>query len=262
MKTLQTHHLRMKQNRRRKWIVFCTIFGFLLVIVLLGYLFLFSPVFKVKSIEISQTRILDSVVIRQGIQKILGQGFVLGPLVVSDNILFVPINQINGYLKGLPAIETFSQNRSFFSGILKINIQEREIAGILKQSFGRSYYFDKNGILFAEALDSEGNMILTIENNSERQFNLGNCILEVAPFQELMDIIRLLGDNFSENHVKLQKDKLEIVVTLDSGKETFLYLNADNLTQTLSVLTYFIQNNFSFDLEYLDLRYLPNVYYK
>jgi hypothetical protein len=253
----------MKQNRRRKRIIFSSIFGFLLVILLLGYLFLFSPVFKIKNIEISQTRITDSNVIRQDIQKILDQGVILGPLVITNNILFVPVIQINDYLRGLPAIAIFSQDRGFFSGILKINIQEREVTGVLKQASGGGYYFDKGGVIFSNtADDTEGEMFFTIENNLNRQFDLGDRILEGGSFQELMNIVQLMNDNFFSNRVKLQKDKLEISVTLHDDKETSFYLNVDNLSQTLSVITYFIQNNFNFDLEYLDLRYLPNVYYK
>ncbi len=262
MKTLQAHHLKMKRSRRRKRMVFCVIFGFLLVIILLGYLFLFSPVFKIKDVEVNQTHILDPIIIQQGLQTILNRGFILGPLVVNNNILFIPTAQISDYLKSFSAIESFSQDRSFFPGALKINIQEREVVGILKQPVAKNYYFDKNGIIFSEAPDSEGGALPIIESGLNRSFDLGNCILESASFQALMRIIQLLDDNFSSASVKLGKDKSEIVVTLDNGKEMPLYLNLNNLSQTYSVLTYFIQNNFNFNLEYLDLRYLPNVYYK
>jgi hypothetical protein len=262
MKTLQAHHLKMKRNRRRKRLIFSFIFGFLLAIVLLGYLFLLSPVFKIKKIEVSQTHVLDSIVIKQGIQMILNQGFIFGPLIVDNNILFIPNRQINDYLKGFSVIESYVQNKNIFSRVLKIDIQEREIAGILKQPVAKNYYFDKDGIIFSEAPDSEGEVLPIIESGLNRSFDLGSRILELTSFQELMRVVQLLDDNFPNTQVKLGKDKSEIILMLDNGKEMSLYLNLNNLSQTYSVLSYFIQNNFDFNLEYLDLRYLPNVYYK
>jgi hypothetical protein len=262
MKTLQAHHLKMKRNRKRKRLIFCSIFGSLLIIVLLGYLFLFSPVFKIKKIEINQTHVLDPIITQQGVQTILNQGFILGPLIVDNNILFIPNRQINDYLRDFSVIEDYIQNKNIFSRVLKIDIQEREIAGILKQSVAKNYYFDKNGIIFSEAPDIEGEVLPVIESSLNRSFDLGSRILELTSFQGLMRIVQLLDDNFSNTHVKLGRDRSEIVLILDNGKEMPLYLNLNNLDQIYSVLSYFIKNNFDFNLEYLDLRYLPNVYYK
>lgn len=105
-------------------------------------------------------------------------------------------------------------------------------------------------------------MLLIIENELGKDFNLGNCILDASSFIELMEIARFFEDNFQLDKIKLQVEKIEIIVTLDNNHQTTFYLETDNLNQIYSVLNYFIQNNFDFNLEYLDLRYLPNVYYK
>ncbi|HNW96683.1 MAG TPA: hypothetical protein PLQ44_01750 [Candidatus Paceibacterota bacterium] len=262
MKTLQSHHLKARQNQKRKRVVLCCFIGFLLFIVLLGYLVLFSSIFKIKIVEVTSTRILDSKTIQQGIQKILDQGCVWGPLVIKNNVLFIPANQIDDYLRGFPVVESFSRNKGFFARSLGVDIREREAIGVLKQSVGGNYYFDKNGTLFIEAPDSEGGIIIGIENNSSHQFNAGDHVLEENSFGNLMNITKLLDDNFLSNRIELKDDKIQIVVKINDTKEVPLYFDANDLNRSYSVLTYFIQNSFNFNLEYLDLRYLPNVYYK
>jgi cell division septal protein FtsQ len=262
MKTLQSHHLKARQNQKKKRVVLYCFLGLLLLIILLGYLVLFSSVFKIKSVEVTSTKILDSIIIQQEVQRILDQGRAWGPLVIKNNIFFIPANQINDYLKGIPVIESFSCTEGFFTKRLKINIQEREAIGVLKQTVGEDYYFDKNGNLFIEAPDSEGAIIIGVENNSSHQFNIGNRILERESFRDLMNIVKLLDDNFLSNRVELKDDKIEIVAKINDDKEVSFYFDSNDLNRSYSVLSHFIQNNFNFDLEYLDLRYLPNIYYK
>lgn len=262
MKTLQSHHLKARQNQKRKRVVLYCFIGFLLLIVLLGYLVLFSSIFRIKIVEVTSTRVLDATVIQQGIQKILDQGYVWGPLVVRNNILFIPADQIDDYLRGFPIVESFSRDKGFFTKSLRVDIKEREAIGVLKQSVGGNYYFDKNGTLYIEAPDSEGGIIIGIENSSSHQFSAGTRILEENSFGNLMNIIKLLDDNFLSNRIELKDDKIQIVVKINDSKEVPLYFDANDLSRSYSVLTYFIQNNFNFNLEYLDLRYLPNVYYK
>jgi len=225
------------------------------------YLFLFSGVFKIKNIEINQTKMIDLTILQQGVSDILKQGAILGVIVVPDNILFVPTERINNFLKSFSGIENFSWHKNIFSPSLKFNIEEREIAGVLRHR-DKSYYFDKNGIIFIEAPASEGEMFLIIQSELDRNFDIGARILEAEEFKDLLSIIKLFNEKFDLNNIKLQKDKIEIKANLDNGHQTLFYLEADNLKQTHLVLVYFIQNNFDFNLEYLDLRYLPNVYYK
>lgn len=241
--------------------IFSYIFGSLVVLGAVIYLFLFSKVFEVKNIEINQTKMIDLTMLQQGISDILKQGAILGVIVVPDNILFMPTERIDNFLKSFSGIENFSWHRNIFSRKLKIDIQEREIAGILKDR-EKNYYFDKSGIVFAEAPSSEGGMFLIIENELNRSFDIGNCILEADAFKDLLSIVGLFNDNFDLNQIKLQKDKIEITAGLDDGHQTLFYLEIDNLKQIYSVLAYFIKNDFNFSLEYVDLRYLPNVYYK
>lgn len=262
MKTLQSHHLKERRKKKKKLMIFSFIFSFLIILGGLIYFLLFSEIFKIKDIKISEIKMADLTAIQQGLKNILNQGSVLGFLVVSDNILFMPSERINNFLKDFPVIESFSWERSIFSRSLRIVIKEREVAGILKKDDSLSYYFDKKGIIFAEAPSSEGGMLLIIENELGKDFNLGNCILDVNSFTELMNIAKFFEDNFQLDKIKLQVEKIEIIATLDNNHQTTFYLETDNLNQIYSVLTYFIQNNFDFNLEYLDLRYLPNVYYK
>ena len=262
MKTLQAHHLKIKQKRRRKIMFFSCFLGLLIIFSGIVYFFLFSEIFKIKNIEINQIKIIDLNIVKSGLENILKQGSVLGFLVVSDNILFMPSERINNFLKDFPAIESFSWKKNIFSRSLKVDIKERENIGILRQKEDKNYYFDKNGILFIEAPSSEGGMFLIIENELNYNFNLGNRILEMEPFNNLISIINFLNDNFQLHHIKLQLDKIEIVASLVNSHQILFYLETDNLNQIHSVLSYFVKNNFDFNLEYLDLRYLPNVYYK
>ena len=262
MKTLQNHHLKERQKRRRKIIFFSWFFSFLIISGSLIYFLLFSGIFKIKDIKISEIKMADLAVIQQGLKNILNQGSVLGFLIVSDNILFIPSERINNFLKDFPVIESFSWERKIFSRSLDIVIKEREVVGILKKDDGLSYYFDKKGVIFAEAPSSEGGMLLIIENELGKDFNLGSRVLDINSFMELMNMVKFFEDNFQLDKIKLQVEKIEVTITLDNNHQTIFYLESDNLKQIYSVLNYFIQNNFDFNLEYLDLRYLPNVYYK
>ena len=105
---------------------FSCFLGLLIIFSGIVYFFLFSEIFKIKNIEINQIKIIDLNIVKSGLENILKQGSVLGFLVVSDNILFMPSERINNFLKDFPAIESFSWKKNIFSRSLKVDIKERE----------------------------------------------------------------------------------------------------------------------------------------
>lgn len=233
----------------------------LFVLVGIGYLLFLSPVFKIKEIAISGSQDISPDEIRNNL--------------ICDNIIFVTSGSIkNQLLEKFPEILDLKVRKNLFKGILEVNIQEREIVGILckedpafaEATAGTCFYFDKEGIVFKMAPNTSGSLITSIKDYSGKDFKLGDSILD----KNFIDNVLVIRDNllqkmgikvFSFDIESYPTEKLRVV----TGESWYILfsLQRDIKSQLLALkvaLDEKIQNRMS--LEYVDLRIENRIYYK
>ena len=143
---------------------------------------------------------------------------------------------------------------------------EQEIGIICKENTGNCFYFNKDGIIFKDALLTSGGLILLIKDYSEKDYRLWDKILD----KSFLDILLYAKDElFSKMSLRaasfdIESFPIEIlrVVTNESWYILFS-LKRDIKSQLLALkvaLDEKIENRMS--LQYIDLRIENRIYYK
>lgn len=268
--------------KRKKSKVFLVIFIVLIVFGGLGYLVIYSPVFKIKQIKISGIeRFSESEIISQLKSSVANQSEFnkfLGP----DNILswFKGVGNLN---KNYPIFENFAIQKSLLSRTIEITVKERERFGAwcpsplkdnssLEVNGGASqsskgegcWWFDKSGIVFDEAPYTEGFLINKVNDYSGRTLKAGDLVLPDNFFQNflkvyiVLDKVGLKTSNLSLDNLDSQEIILE---ASDNSPKIYFSLRFDP-SFSISGLNSLKQDLGLDRLLYIDLRTENRVYYK
>ena len=250
--TAKTNRFIKKEKRKakRKKVVFY--FFILIIIGGLVYLFAFSPIFKIKSIDISGNRNIPSEEIISNLQ--------------NRNIFLTTKSSIkNQLIKKFPEILDLKLSKNLFKRELHIEIIEREAIGILCAE-DKCFYFDKDGIVFGStSANSEGTTII-VKDYSDRNYNLGDKVFDKNLIDNILSIKNELASKLDLGVSSFDIDTYPIeelrVVTNESWYILFNLKN--NIKSQLSALEVAlnekIQNRSA--LQYIDLRIENRIYYK
>lgn len=261
MKTKPSYKTRNTQRRRRRRRVFFLIIVFVLLTTAIFSLIVWSDWFKIKNIEINGNHFTDADQLRDEISRYLNSDELLGFINFKNNLFWPTAHRLKSALFHQTAIQDFTLTKNFQSKTLIFNLRERKISGVLCSSSGTEscFYFDERGFIFASSPQIEGNMIFLINDGSGRIYNLGDQILAVDTFDNLIKIKNMLISHFQLDFVQIQ-DK-DLIIQTSAGPS--FYLNAEDLARTSLALDNLFNSDFNFsNLSYLDLRYLPIVYWK
>ncbi|HUT96444.1 MAG TPA: hypothetical protein VMW82_02675 [Candidatus Paceibacterota bacterium] len=143
---------------------------------------------------------------------------------------------------------------------------EQEIGIICKDNTGSCFYFNKDGIIFKDAPQTSGSLILLIKDYSQKDYKLGDKVLD----KSFLDILLQAKDElFSKMGLMVASFDIELfpievlrVVTNESWYILFS-LKRDIKSQLLALkvaLDEKIENRMS--LRYIDLRIENRIYYK
>ena len=244
-----------KKKRRFKGILLLTCLIFLIV---LGYILFFSPIFKIRSIEVSGNKEVEAEEIKNS--------FTYG------NIFLVSENKIkNDLIKKIPKIGDLEISKNLIKRSIKLTIEERGRLGIacqVKEETEDCFYIDKKGIIFEDAPQTSGSLILLIKDYSQREFYLGKKIFEqrIVDFisqarQDLSSEIGLTALDFNVLSFPLK----DLKVMTNEGWYIIFDLEGDIKNQLLSLkaaLEEKILGEERKNLEYIDLRIENRIYYK
>jgi len=261
MTTWPSRQTRAFKNRRKRRRIFLFMTTLIIVVIAIFYTLFLSGWFKVKDIQVIDNRFSNAEQLKQNIADYLSSKKFLGLINFKNNLLFLAAGDFRTLLSQVPAIKDFKLSKNFKNRTLIFNIQERQINGVLcfGGEGGACFYFDSGGVVFAGAPQTEGSLIFLIRDNSGRIYNLGDGILSAENFGDLIAIRNLLANYFRLDLIQINAADL----TIKSSAGWEIYLNPEDLARTFMALQNLIQNNFDFNsLEYLDLRYLPNIYWK
>jgi hypothetical protein len=269
MKRKHTYHYLFSfisyQIRRNKLLLVFILFLFFFVLFLLFFKFILSfskindtkvVLEKNENVEFDNLLFLSKLKVEMLKEKWRA---VLGP----QNILFWVLGERPNYLESVPEIEKINFEVNFLKRKVIVKPQFRQTKGVICREDGKCYVFDNYGIIFKEAPNSSGFLVLKIIDKSGRYLYLGHKILKKEEWflnfknvvEELIrkDIFikEIIWSNFDEQiwEVKLG----EGVVFIFSFKFTppeFAYI-LDNLRKKL---------NFK-DLNYIDFSVPHRIYF-
>ncbi len=231
----------------------------------LVYVLLYASFLKVKTIQISSdlTSLDPDLVTASLSAQMIGQSRLLAML-GADNILFWWLGKKPTQLETIPALADVSVATNLFRREVDIKPAERVLSGILCLPTNDCYGFDGSGVVFSKMPQSQGSLILRIDDQNQRNVSLGSKILPNDQWvNNIFQTLKVLAaNNVSIASVGIRPlDLKEWQVDLVAGPIFYFSLNfmPDNLDGILQNLLKRLDLS---KLQYLDFRVENRIYYK
>jgi len=261
MKSWRSRQMRaVKSQRRHRRLILIIIAIVLMAIGTLSAFFL-SGWLAIEKIEIVNARFAQVPRLEKAIKDYLFSSRFLGFINFRNNIVFLSAKDFQSLVFQDPAVRDFSVIKNFREKSITLDLKERQAKGILCLVQGNQdcYYFDDQGIVFAVSPQTEGNVIFLVKDDSGRLYDLGDKILEGGSFADLMAVWDILTSRFHLDYLQIDASNL----TVQTSVGWRIYLNSSDLARIKAAVSNLLQSDFEFNnLDYLDLRYLPIIYWK
>lgn len=290
---LKNPYFKKKKKIQFNWdLIITVIFYLLLVLVslLLLYLFLYSPLFRVKNVEVVNNTYLSDYEVKTVYYDYLDRNQSL--LIPNDNIFFLESEKLSNEIKLSNNIVQDVEIRKNSRNDLVIKIKEKETVGYW-QSGESLYSFDQNGLVID--ILNENNSLVTSNQEFKDGIYYGSLYmgtLSKYPFivdyrkrflesgdeipltadklAMIIDIFNYINENelFMINNLSFLDDLYQnlVVKSLDGYVIYFSLLDEDNLIKSLDrCKVLFVQefeNTNLKNLDYIDLRMSEKVFYK
>jgi len=251
---------RKRKKIRGILIVICSLF-----LISLG-VYLLLPMFKIKAIEIFGNKEIRTEEIKNSL--------------AYKNIFLATKNKIKSDLiKKFPLISELEIKINLIKRKIELNLKEREGFGIVCQAekikqenveieqTKECFYIDKEGVIFEEAPQTSGSLIILIKDYSRRDYKIGEKIFKENIINFIAEVKEFLA---SETNIKVidfdnlsfPPDNLKVITS--EGWYILFNLQKEARNQLLAlkaVLDEKIKDKRS-ELQYIDLRIENRVYYK
>jgi len=247
-----------RPKRKRKIIYFIPFFLFFVVF----YLICFSPFFQIKKIEISENQKISSDNLKYLIENKLTKKILFFD---SKSLFLADLKEIEeSILKKYPEIEKVN----FFKKIpdkLQVLIRERKPAAVFEKD-GNYFLIDESGIAF-EKIQEKPNFLLMKKSDFNQEIKLGEGIIK----KEEMSQILKVEPEFKNKNLEFKADFAELVneqrlnVKTSEGFDVYFDILGDISQQVLNlsvILKEKISPQEKRNLEYIDLRFGNQIYYK
>ncbi len=248
-----------KEERAKRWKVIFFWFSFAVAFLTIMWSFFFSPFFKITEIKLPE----NNIVTNNDIHKLITNS---APLNLGENIFILSKNQIKSGLAAIfSAITNISIKKELFHGLI-VNFEKRIQIGIWCNNTN-CYYFDKEGIIFKEAPQTEGALILKIKDFEKKEVSLGDQVLNYNRLKFIAEFNNKITEN---NQIKIIEFNIGLAANFDleaitdHGWSIYLDQNQDPVLEAnnlFTILNEVIKNKAS-NLEYIDLRLPSRVFYK
>ncbi len=278
-------YLDERQQKKRRRILKLKIYGALSVFFILtigvGYLIVYSSVFRITRIEAEGTQINADEIINN-LKVFFAEQSKISKFLGSENILIWKREKISEFLKNYHQIGELIIEKDYFKRLIKISVKEKEKFGIwcpspladnassneanlfASQSVKGEgcWWFDKEGIIFAKAPSMEGNLINKIDDFSVRPLKIGDKILEEKFLSNLLKILEIL----EKSDLKIKSLKLEdialqeIIADSPAMPKIYFSLRIDPIFVPAALES--IKKIGLEKMEYIDLRIENRAYYK
>lgn len=243
----------LKRNKRKRWrlILAMAVIGGLLV---LGWYTIFvSEVFKIK-LEFTGLGRLSEEQTKQALVAAVFDNTLSG-LLGQDNYLAWP-SKIN--LKE-PLIAELTVDKNLLEKKITFHVKEREPFGIWC-IIDDCYWFSEDGVLFAPAPITEGNLLLRIDSDSSEKTVLGQPVVADEPYGHIKKIFKFFVENKKPvTRYVLKTGLQEFHARLANGPEIRFSLRFDP-KGSLEALTSLLEKPKYKKASYIDLTVENRVY--
>ncbi len=256
--TSNSYRLRKIQKKRKKRRLIFFIILILIIIIMVAYEIIFSSVFQIQKINVSQTNFINQNDIIQKINDIFDNKKIFSLISLPPNLLFFNFNDCQSLKQSFSPVESIECQKIFKNKSININIKERVVEGKFCSGLENEdcFYFDKDGILFLVAPQEEVISFL-IKETSDKKYSLGNKIMD--NFFLVLQIKNFLSEKISLPQIEI--NTYDIIYSFDNNFQIFI--SKDKLKETMDILLHVWNDNILLEnLQYLDLRFLPKIYYK
>jgi hypothetical protein len=273
-----TAYISERRNKRKKVrrYIFTTLAVFVLYFLFLGvaWLVLRSPLFRVQHVTVEGNNVIAS----QDIITLLqsdpsGRHNMLDSVLGWNNMLSWPGSLSSSQLNLIPQLASATVNKDYFSRTITINVTERNPFGIWcflpkgdtddAAGDGSCYWFDNTGVLFEKATNTQGNLIVVVNDYSQAVRGLNEEVLPDAYTANFISIVNVLHESdIGIKEIDLNDLSLEEVDAVTTGGPTIYFslrFPADDYLGVLKNLS--SQGEFS-TLKYIDCRTEDRVFYK
>lgn len=260
-------HRKKEISWKRRMLFFWVLF----LVLGLAYVVFFSPLFEIKEIKISNNRAISNEEIKSSLD-----GFLFKECLIFfnyNNLFLAAGNKLTELLTNdFPRILSVAISKDIFKKTIELNIIERKEAGIyckedlVSSNRGECYYIDKEGVIFEEAPQTSGTLILAIKDFSKREIETGKNVIEKEFMAELIDLKNYLPGQlgFKVLDFTIESDVLKDLKLNTNEGWYILFDGSRNLKSQLEALRLVLEEKIEErkDLEYIDLRIENRVYYK
>lgn len=251
-----------KRDRDQKKIIIFLWILFLFLV--LSYTLFFSPIFKIKEIKVSGNRAISNEEIRDSLDKFLKKKILI---FFNKNNIFLAIEDgvEKVIFKDFPRVLSIKINKDIFKKTIDLKIVERKEAGIFCKK--ECYYIDEDGVIFEEAPQTSGTLILVIRDNSEGEAEMGKSIVEKKFMAELIDLRSYLSSQLNLKVLDFtieSDDSGDLKINTNEGWY-ILFNRARDLKVQTEALKLVLEEKIKEGrkgLEYIDLRIENRAYYK
>ncbi len=240
---------------------------FLLLAIGAAYAVAYSPLFKIRNIEVGGNEYVSSEEIISQIKRLFIEKSPIAKFLGEDNILAWESGaQSIGFLS--PRIKSLKIEKDYFSRSIKIVVSEREKFGVWCQP-ASCWWFDKSGVLFSNAVSSEGNLINKVDDFSGRPLKIGEQALEGKLLSNLIKIFAVLEKaDLGIKSLKLERLELQEIIAnpstgsgqAESSPVIYFSLRIDPSFGLAAIES--LKSTGLNKLEYIDLRVENRAYYK
>lgn len=274
MRLAYKDELRIKKRKKVALIALIALFIIVAACVGLGYLLFFANLLDVRAIDISGAEIIPSADLKITTEDWLNGGF-LG-IARNRNLLFVSAKKLASELTAkFPRINSAEIRKEFPHG-LKITVIERQSAGTwclgnggkpFGDTQGKCFYFDKNGVAYAEAMPSSGFLILNVADYRGQTVALGSAVASEEWFKNIItagELLPKVGVNVAE--ISIPSGSFDEFDAKTAGGWKILFSNSTDIAKQITSLGILFRDKLPAasraGLQYIDLRIQDRIYYR
>lgn len=245
---------RQKRRFRIKLYAYSAII--ILIIIFIFYLIAYSPIFRIREFKIAGNRQISE----DEIMKILESS----ALTNKTYLLLGPKNLLPWNKKAIDFPKTSLKKvfieRDWFKQILNITVEERERLAIWCGNNNQCYWVDGSGLLFGEAPETEGSLLLTVY--ADKPLIEGTEISEERFVKNAVTVLRNIPlFNLPVKKIIFDSRLQELQVETYSGPNLFFSIRF-NPELNISSFQKLEEKTNIHNLKYIDLRVENRLYYK
>lgn len=258
--------LRIKKRKKVALKALIALFIIIAICVGLGYLLFFADLLDVRTIDISGAEIIPSADLKTAAEGWLNGGF-LG-LTRNKNLFFISAGELASELTAkFPRIDSAEIRKEFPHG-LKITVVERQSAGIWCFVVSdKCFYFDKNGVAYAEATQSSGFLILNVADYQGQAVVLGSRVSSEEWTRNMImarELLLKIGVSVAE--ISIPSGSFDEFEAKTAGGWKILFSNSTDIAKQIASLGILFRDKLPAasrtGLQYIDLRIQDRIYYK